>query len=879
MKKLLLFSLLAATCGTIQAQITTSITIPNPLPNYDGTYDDFGQGHLFYSSGGEVRFADKNQGDASNIAKYYTMNTYPKQYLLNNNNIALCYAKCDLSGQQIAVGAPDTLQRIDLEWSKSNPNAFLAKVDTQNYAKLNYFTQWFNSSGRTNIKGSAAIACQSIYKNIDLVYTSNNAGLVMYFIVYPGGDYKDILMHVNGSKSNSIVGNKLKLDANWESTTLEKPQMYQYIINNSTNVASPINVCNASWQTIGGDSYQIGTTTSYNASLPLIIQLKQANTTQVTSNSGLTWSTYFGGWQYDFLTKTHCDGYGNLFVAGYSNSTSQFPQGPGVAVNTNNNGDGVIVGFNNSGKILWSTFVGGSSIEEIRDFDFRGNYVTCVGKTGSNDLQVRPKAGAAIDSTYNGGNWDGFIFELSFNATSNTVQKNWLTYFGGNNDEELNACKYNSQGEFFTVGAGASSNMTLVGPAGSYQQTFNSAQLSSTTPLSTDGIIAKFTNSGLLNWFTFYGTDSLGTNSNNYAADYFYGISVFGSEVYACGKAGGSNLPHRYNAKLVSGDFDGVLVHFSSLGKMNTTDAKYTDGNLVNYAVKVLFDGVYTVGQANSSMSPLNSGLYYYSGSASGTYDACFSMHSSDLSTTIHNSFLGGSIDEAAYDIQITSSNLILIAGGTNSSDFPTNSIGAMYIHGATNLNDNFIACVEKNNTNLKWSTYLGSDWQESLQYPGGINFQYNIANTTISLDYNNVNILGSTTSYNTFPHEPWTGSPVYYQPQKNSNLANDATITRLDLNLMTASVGIKDFKNTEFVYGIYPNPTARIISITNKELANDDLRFIIYDMSGKKLKAGSFKASDNKDIDVSFLTQGIYIINVSNSQKTFSNKFVKVEN
>jgi hypothetical protein len=308
-----------------QAQITPSISIPDQIPQYDGTYEDFGQGEFYYPNGGEIRFADLDRTNAIDVVKYYTMNTYPKRFLLSNNNISLCYDKADYAS--IIGGAADTLHRIDLEWQNSNVGASLARIDTQYYAALHYLTEWFGSSGRTNVMGGASIACQSIYNNIDLVYTSNTAGLVMYFIVYPGGDYNDILLHINGSKANSIVSNKLKVEANWEFTTFEKPKMYQYTI--SGNTVTPYLVCNASWANAGTDLYQIGNSTPYNTSMPLIIQIKQGNPSQVTT-PGLKWSTYFGGMGFEFLTKTHTDASDNLYIAGHSQSFGLFPQGTGV---------------------------------------------------------------------------------------------------------------------------------------------------------------------------------------------------------------------------------------------------------------------------------------------------------------------------------------------------------------------------------------------------------------------------------------------------------------------------------------------------------------------------------------------------------------------
>src|SRR6202000_1642082 len=101
---------------------------------------------------------------------------------LSNNAISFVFSKRDTSSTP-----SDSLHRIDFNWRSGNPGATTATVDVQNFATLNYFTQWFGSGGRTNVQGSAAIAVQSIYHNIDLVYTSNNAGLIMYYIVYPGG--------------------------------------------------------------------------------------------------------------------------------------------------------------------------------------------------------------------------------------------------------------------------------------------------------------------------------------------------------------------------------------------------------------------------------------------------------------------------------------------------------------------------------------------------------------------------------------------------------------------------------------------------------------------------------------------------------------------
>ncbi len=707
----------------------------------------------------------------------------------------------------------------------------------------------------------------------------------MYFVVYPGGNYKDIQMHVAGAKATSIVSSKLKIQANWESTTFEKPQMYQYTISGS-NVISPVNIANADWVNMGGNTYQFTTISSFNSSLPLIVQIKQANAVTI-STPGLKWSTYFGGTQYEWLSKTHTDASDNLYIAGYSNSANQFPQAQGVVASPSSNGDAALVKFNSQGQIQWSTFVGGSGNDEFYDFDFTGNSIYCVGHTSTNNLTTVPKTGATTNATYGGGSWDGFICELALTPGTGLTTLNWLTYFGGNGDEELNACKFDAQGNFFVVGASASTNMTPMGGTGAYAVNFNAAQLSALTPLSTDGIIAKFNTSSLQSWFTFYGTDALGANSNSYAADYFYGLTISGSDVYVCGKAGGSNLPNSVNAKSNSGNFDGILVRFTTAGVLATNSAKFTAGNISNYAVKTLWGDVYAVGQSAGAMTTVNSGLYYFQSASSGATDACFSVHSQNLATTLHNSYLGGDGDDAAYDLQFTSNNLFYIAGGTNSTNFPTSNIyTAMYnSNGGPDpssgiwTNDNFVTCIQKNNVNLVWSTYLGSkEYPESLGFPKGLDFQQPRAITTIAVDsQNRLHALGYSNSINTFPLDDGQQIP-YFQGVKSGGTADDATITRFDVFAVNSIVGIQDFENTAVVFGLYPNPTSKSILITHTELINEDLRYAVYDLGGKKLAAGNLKSSEVKDIDVSFLQAGVYIINISNGRKTYSNKFVKTD-
>lgn len=842
-----------------QAQITPSVTIPNPIPEFNGTYEDFGQNHFFYPNRGEIRFANETQSDAIEDVAFYTKYSFPRQYLLKkNNNISFVFAKTDGT-----AGNPDSLHRIDLEMDRGNSSAFFARVDTQNTCILNYFNQNFGSAGRVDVRGGAAIAVQSIYPNIDMVYTSNNTGLKIYYIVYPGGDPNQIMLHFKGSKSNAISGSDLLVNANWDGIKFVKPKMYQYSI--VGNVVTPITICNASWQNIGADRYKINNGDPYNTSLPLIIQVSQGPAVPAARN-GIDWSTYFGSDTRDWTHKSHTDASNNLYTAGQT-ASANFPGSSGAFQVAPDFEDGFIAKFDVLGQLQWSTYIGGSGPEEIYDFDFNGNDIYCVGRTSSNNLPVSVKTGAFNDNTLGGvGFPDGFILQIGFSGP--TMQNKWTTYFGGNDEDIFRGCKFDFAGNFFVVGSSASTNLSTVGTSGMYQQAFNTAQTSQAFVPVPDAIIMRFdASTSAQSWFTFYGTSSLGTNANNVANDYFYGIDIYGTELLACGKAGGINLPGSVNSKFVAGKYDGILAYFSIGGSLNS--AKYTNGNLVNYAVKINNNLVYAAGQANSSMTPVNSGNYYYDGTcAANDLDACFSVHSLNLSTTSHNTFLGGSAFEAAYDLQFSNNNVMYIAGATMSNNFPTTNLGAMFTSTAVGGLDNFVTAHINGNTNMLWSTYLGSPSHETLFQPdGGVS----VALTTLNI----LHVAGCSASSNTFPLDNGAGIP-YYQPQNNGTQTT-ATITRFDMVALNTYVGIEDFANTVFSFGFYPNPTSNYLTVNNPALANQDLKYAVYDLTGKKLAEGRLESG--QQIDVSFLQQGVYIVNVSNGTNTFSNKFVKSNN
>ena len=75
--------------------------------------------------------------------------------------------------------------------------------------------------------------------------------------------------------------------------------------------------------------------------------------------------------------------------------------------------------------------------------------------------------------------------------------------------------------------------------------------------------------------------------------------------------------------------------------------------------------------------------------------------------------------------------------------------------------------------------------------------------------------------------------------------------------------------------FKIYPNPAQNILNIELQSIDNDQNHIEIYDLSGKQVYS-SITSDKNIQVDVSELTQGLYIIKVYNNNFVLNQKFIK---
>ncbi len=150
------------------------------------------------------------------------------------------------------------------------------------------------------------------------------------------------------------------------------------------------------------------------------------------------------------------DATGNIYVAGYTD-TNTFPTTPGAYSETKGlSDDGFIAKLNGELSALhYSTFLGGNGFDQIITIavDSKGQ-AHVGGFTFSSNL---PVTADALDSTLDGTS-DGFLATLDADGAN----LNYLTYFGGTNNDIIYNLVADSSGTIYTTGSTGAPNLSYV---------------------------------------------------------------------------------------------------------------------------------------------------------------------------------------------------------------------------------------------------------------------------------------------------------------------------------------------------------------------------------------------------------------------------------
>ncbi|MBK6950090.1 MAG: gliding motility-associated C-terminal domain-containing protein [Haliscomenobacter sp.] len=246
-----------------------------------------------------------------------------------------------------------------------------------------------------------------------------------------------------------------------------------------------------------GNVYAVGATESANGiATPGAFQIlynagnSDAFLVKLRPDGTRIWGTYFGGPDYEFGNDLAIDRAGNVFITGWTiSSTGIATMGSHQPAYTGQL-DGFVAKFNPGGARLWSTYFGdiGFDLGLSTVTDASGN-VLISGWTSSTSAIA---TAGAYQTTYGGGDADAFI--LKFAGASGALQ--WGTYYGGAGNEYGDGLAADAAGNLYITGPVNSGNAHTT--PGTHQTALRGVW---------DAFVAKFDPSGIRLWGTYFGGD------------------------------------------------------------------------------------------------------------------------------------------------------------------------------------------------------------------------------------------------------------------------------------------------------------------------------------------------------------------------------------
>ena len=201
------------------------------------------------------------------------------------------------------------------------------------------------------------------------------------------------------------------------------------------------------------------------------------------SSGARVWCTYIGGSGSDMGFGVTSDINGNLFVTGYTQSTSGIAT-TGSFKTTLTNDDAFIIKFNALGLRQWGTYYGGSGSDYGYGVtvDLTGG-VLLAGYVGTTSTSGIASLGA-YQTVYGGGAKDAFVAKLNSTGTTRL----WGTYFGGSGEDIAWGIATSVLGN--VIIAGTTTSTSGIATSGAHQTSHGGGTY--------DGFIAAFTSSGAL---------------------------------------------------------------------------------------------------------------------------------------------------------------------------------------------------------------------------------------------------------------------------------------------------------------------------------------------------------------------------------------------
>jgi hypothetical protein len=364
------------------------------------------------------------------------------------------------------------------------------------------------------------------------------------------------------------------------------------------------------------------------------------------ATGNVVYSTYVGGSSTDVLYDIAVDDAGNLYATGATNS-GNFPTVNAYQSTHSDPSlqDAFVFKLNPSGdELLYSTFFGQDFLDIgcAIDIDSSGNAFVFGRLIGGNITIKNP-----IDEERNVE--EGFL--VKFNSTGNGLD--FSSYIGGSEKEYPATVLVDDDDAVYLIGRTDSDDMPGLD---GYDTSFNGVS---------DCFIMKI-NSSLtgIDYSTYIG-------GVNYDEPHHASVDSSGT-VYVTGHTSSTDFPmvEAYDEE-IGGSLDCFVFSLNTDGE-SLGFSTYLGGSSVEYGVGIttyLNEAVYVTGNTRSTDFPIINGL---DSSHNGEEDCFVSKLNLSTNTLDYSTYLGGSLGDYGVAIAIDADENIIVAGYTDSEDFPT---------------------------------------------------------------------------------------------------------------------------------------------------------------------------------------------------------------
>lgn len=512
--------------------------------------------------------------------------------------------------------------------------------------------------GIFGVKNYNRITYKDVYPNIDWVVYVKEGMLEYDFVVRPGGKIADIKLQYRGAE-NLILDKTgaLHIKTPLGEVTEQRPFSFQEN-GEETKSRFVLNGSNIGFEVPGYITEQA-----------------------LTIDPGIVWATYYGGEDMDKGVSTALDDSGNVFLAGFTESTAGIASG-GFDNTHNGDVDAFLVKFNAAGERLWSTYFGGPDYDYIYScaVDGSGN-VYLAGNTSS-------ASGIASGGHQNapGSTRDAFLVKFSPAGA-----RLWATYYGGTSYDWGSSCAVDANDNVFLAGHTESSNGIASGG-------FQNSRAGNN-----DAFVVKFNPDGARLWGTYYG-------GSGDEILYFPGLAVDGSGNVMLGAITGSNSGIASAGafqETYGGNYDAFLVKFNPNG--DRLWSTYYGGSYADNGNACAVDATGNIFLTGGTAGPSGLASGGFQNANNGLYDV-FLVKFNPGGERLWSTYYGGESNESGQGCATDGTGNVMVVGRTESTTGVASG-GFQNTYGGGR--DAFLVKISTAGS-LLWGSYLGGVGEES---------------------------------------------------------------------------------------------------------------------------------------------------------------------